>query len=114
MQSFKDGNATLYYTGSHFPTTIALQNLHYFMPYFKGEGICDVYEIISIRTIKSSEAKQIEGDEDTNDLRLAFGLRYISKQYDSIQSINTSKMINHTFIDTTFDELDKIVIIDER
>ncbi|WP_239469080.1 hypothetical protein [Bacteroides caecigallinarum] len=84
------------------------------MPYFKGEGICDVYEIISIRTIKSSEAKQIEGDEDTNDLRLAFGLRYIRKQYDSIQSINTSKMINHTFIDTTFDELDKIIIMDKE
>lgn len=114
LQSFKDGNATLYYTGSHFPTTIALQNLHYFMPYFKGEGICDVYEIISIRTIKSSEAKQIEGDEDTNDLRLAFGLRFIRKQYDSIQSINTGKMINHTFIDTTFDELDKIIIMDKE
>lgn len=114
LQSFKDGNATLYYTGSHFPTTIALQNLHYFMPYFKGEGICDVYEIISIRTIKSSEAKQIEVDEDVNDLRLAFGLRFIRKQYDSIQSINTGKMINHTFIDTTFDELDKIIIMDKE
>ena len=110
LQSFKDGNATLYYTGSHFPTTIALQNLHYFMPYFKGEGICDVYEIIRVRTITSKEVKQIEGDEDTNDLRLAFELRYFRKQYDGIQPINTSKMINHTFIDTTFDELDKYVI----
>ena len=112
LQSFKDGNATLYYTGSHFPTTIALQNLHYFMPYFKGEGICDVYEIIRVRTITSKEVKQIEGDEDTNDLRLAFELRYFRKQYDGIQPINTSKMINYTFIDTTFEELDKIVIMD--
>ena len=112
LQSFKDGNATLYYTGSHFPTTIALQNLHYFMPYFKGEGICDVYEIIRVRTITSKEVKQIEGDEEVNDLRLAFELRYFRKQYDGIQPINTSKMINHTFIDTTFDELDKIVIMD--
>lgn len=110
LQSFKDGNATLYYTGSHFPTTIALQNLHYFMPYFKEEGICDVYEIIRVRTITSKEVKQIDGDEDTNDLRLAFELRYFRKQYDGIQPINTSKMINHTFIDTTFDELDKYVI----
>ena len=54
--------------------------------------------------------KQIEGDEEVNDLRLAFELRYFRKQYDGIQPINTSKMINHTFIDTTFDELDKCVL----
>ena len=113
LQSFKDGNATLYYTGRHFPTTIALQNLHYFMPYFKGEGIRDAYEIMSVRTITSKEVKQIEGDEDTNDLRLAFELRYFRKQYASIQPINTSKMINYTFIDTPFEELDKLVIVDQ-
>lgn len=113
LQSFKDGNATLYYIGSHFPTTIALQNLHYFMPYFKGEGICDVYEIMRVRTITSKEVKQIEGDEDANDLRLAFELRYFRKQYASIHPINTSKMINYTFIDTTFDELDEIAIINK-
>ena len=110
LQSFKDGNATLYYTGSHFPTTIALQNLHYFMPYFKGEGIRDVYEIIRVRTITSKEAKQTDVEESADDLRLAFELRYFHKEYDSVQPINTSKMINRTFIDTTFDELDKIVI----
>lgn len=80
------------------------------MPYFKGEGICDVYEIIRVRTITSKEVKQIEGDEEVNDLRLAFELRYFRKQYDGIQPINTSKIINHTFIDTTFDELDKCVL----
>ena len=113
LQSFKDGNATLYYTGRHFPTTIALQNLHYFIPYFKGEGIRDVYEIMSVRTITSKEVKQTEGDGDTNDLRLAFELRYFRKQYANIQPINTSKMINYTFIDTTFEELDKLVIVDQ-
>ena len=110
LQSFKDGNATLYYTGSHFPTTIALQNLHYFMPYFKGEGIRDVYEIVRVRTITSKEVKQTDGEESGSDLRLAFELRYIRKQYASMQPINTSKMINYTFIDTTFNELDKCVI----
>ena len=113
LQSFKDGNATLYYTGSHFPTTIALQNLHYFMPYFKGEGIRDVYEIVRVRTITSKEVKQTDGEEGSNDLRLAFELRYFRKQYANIQPINTSKMINYTFIDTTFDELNKIVIMDK-
>lgn len=110
LQSFLDGNATLYYTGSHFPTTIALQDLHYFMPYFKGEGIRDVYEIVRVRTITSKEAKQTEGEENVYDLRLAFELRYVRKQYAEIHPINTSKMINYTFINTTFDELDKIVI----
>lgn len=114
FQSFKDGNATLYYTGSHFPTTIALQNLRYFIPYFKGEGIRDVYEIMKVRTITSKEVKQTEENEETNDLRLAFELRYFRKQHANIQPINTSKMINYTFIDTTFDELDKIVIMDKR
>ena len=113
LQSFKDGNATLYYTGSHFPTTIALQNLHYFMPYFKGEGICDVYEIIRVRTITSKEVKQTDGEENSNDLRLAFELRYFRKQYANIQPINTSKMINYTFIDTTFEELYQIVMMDK-
>lgn len=110
LQSFKDGTATLYYTGSHFPTTIALQNLHYFMPYFKGEGIRDVYEIMRVRTITSKEVRQTRIEEGSNDLRLAFELRYFRKQYASIQPINTSKMVNYTFIDTTFDELDKCVI----
>ena len=110
LQSFKDGTATLYYTGSHFPTTIALQNLQYFMPYFKGEGIRDVYEIMRVRTITSKEVRQTDGEEGSNDLRLAFELRYFRKQYASIQPINTSKMVNYTFIDTTFDELDKCVI----
>lgn len=113
LQSFKDGNATLYYTGSHFPTTIALQNLHYFMPYFKGEGVRDVYEIVRVRTITSKEVKQTEGEEGDNDLRLAFELRYFRKQYANIQPINTSKMINYTFIDTTFDELDEVLVVDK-
>ncbi len=30
LESFKNGTATLYYTGSKFPTTIALQDLHFF------------------------------------------------------------------------------------
>ncbi len=59
-QSFLDGNATLYYTGPKFPTTISLHDLHYFVPYIKGEGVRDIYEIIRIRTITGKEAKQAE------------------------------------------------------
>ena len=109
LQSFIDGNASLYYTGSHFPTTIALQGLHFFMPYIKGEGIRDVYEILRVRTITAKEAKQTEGEEGMDDLRLAFELQFVRKQYANIQPINTGKLINYTFIDTTFDGLDDVL-----
>lgn len=106
FQAFMDGTATLYYTGSKFPTTIALQDLHFFMPYIKGTGIRDVYEIVKVRTITSKEAKQTEIDDaDSKALRLAFELRFVRKQYANFKPIDTTKMIAHTFIDTTFDKL---------
>lgn len=114
FQAFMDGTATLYYSGKQFPTTIALQDLHFFMPYIKGKGIRDVYEIVKVRTITGQEAKQTkEDDADSKALRLAFELRYIRKQYAEFQPIDTTKMIGYTFIDTTFDKLDECVIIDK-
>ena len=112
FQAFMDGTATLYYTGSKFPTTIALQDLHFFMPYIKGKGIRDVYEIVKVRTITGKEAKQTdEDDADSKALRLAFELRFVRKQYAEFQPIDTTKMIGYTFVDTTFDRLEKCVII---
>lgn len=114
FQAFMDGTATLYYSGKQFPTTIALQDLHFFMPYIKGKGIRDVYEIVKVRTITGKEAKQTdEDDADSKALRLAFELRYVRKQYAEFQPIDTTKMIVHTFVDTTFDKLDECVIIDK-
>lgn len=108
---FENGTATLYYTGRQFPTTIALQDLHFLIPYIKGKGIRDVYEIIRIRTITAQEAKRTEYDDSlVNDLRLAFELRFNRRLFDDYQMINTHKMILHTFIDTTFDELDGLRI----
>lgn len=108
---FENGTATLYYTGRQFPTTIALQDLHFLIPYIKGKGIRDVYEIIRIRTITAQEAKRTEYDDSlVNDLRLAFELRFNRRFFDDYQMINTHKMILHTFIDTTFDELDGLRI----
>ena len=114
FQAFMDGTATLYYSGKQFPTTIALQDLHFFMPYIKGKGIRDVYEIVKVRTITGKEAKQTdEDDADSKALRLAFELRYVRKQYAEFQPIDTTKMIVHTFVDTTFDKLAECVIIDK-
>ena len=110
---FLDSTATLYYTGSKFPTTIALQDLHFFMPYIKGKGVRDVYEITRVRTISAKEAKQQDGEEGENDIRLAFELRFVRRQYPCYQPVDTSKMVNYTFIDTTFGELEEIVVIDK-
>ena len=105
-QDFLNGEAKLYYTGRQFPTTIALQNLHFFMPYIKGQGIRDVYEIVRVRTITAKEVKQTGGDEaPVDDLRLAFELRFSRQLYPDYQKIDTHKMIYRTFIDTTFDKL---------
>ena len=115
FQAFMDGTATLYYSGKQFPTTIALQDLHFFMPYIKGKGIRDVYEIVKVRTITGKEAKQTdEDDADSKALRLAFELRYVHKQYAEFQPIDTTKMIVHTFVDTTFDKLDECVVIIDK
>ena len=100
FQAFMDGTATLYYSGKQFPTTIALQDLHFFMPYIKGKGIRDVYEIVKVRTITSKEAKQTEIDDaDSKALRLAFELRFVRNQYANFKPIDTTKMIFQTFID---------------
>lgn len=115
FQAFMDGTATLYYSGKQFPTTIALQGLHFFMPYIKGKGIRDVYEIVKVRTITGKEAKQTdEDDADSKALRLAFELRYVHKQYAEFQPIDTTKMIVHMFVDTTFDKLDECVVIIDK
>ena len=76
------------------------------MPYIKGKGVRDVYEITRVRTISAKEAKQQEGEEGENDIRLAFELRFVRKQYSDYRPVDTSKMANYTFIDTTFDVLE--------
>lgn len=112
-EDFENGCAKLYYTGAKFPSTIALHNLHFFIPYFKEEGIRDVYEIEKIRTIKGSEAKQLEGvDDQKDDIRLAFELKFSRRLSEDFQMIKTEGMIDHSFIDTTFEELQELVIRD--
>ena len=88
-QSFLDGNATLYHTGPKFPTTISLHDLHYFIPYIKSKGVRDIYEIVRVRTITGKEAKQTEGEDATDDMRLAFELRFSRKLFDDYRPIDT-------------------------
>ena len=110
-KKFKEGTADLYYTRANFPTTISLDGLHYFIPYFEGEGIRDVYKITSIKTITGSEAKQDEGaDANTSDLRLAFKLEFSHKLWDNLRMIDIHRLIKHAFIDTTFDGIGSLMI----
>ena len=107
LKKFEEGVADLYYTGPSFPTSIALHNLHYFIPYFKDKGVRDVYEITRVRTIKGSEAKQIDMEEGKDDLRLAFHLKphhHLSEEY---HSLKPHVLIDYTFLDTTFGDLEK-------
>ena len=107
LKKFEEGVADLYYTGPSFPTSIALHNLHYFIPYFKDKGVRDVYEITRVRTIKGSEAKQIDMEEGKDDLRLAFHLKphhHLSEEY---HSLKPHVLIEYTFLDTTFGDLEK-------
>lgn len=108
-KSFLNQSATLYYTGAKFPSTIALQDLHYFVPYIKGKGIRDVYEIVRMRTITGKEAKQDEGADAMDDLRLAFELRFSRQLYKEYRMIDVLKMTDLTFLDTTFSDIDGYV-----
>lgn len=114
-QKFMNGKASLYYTGKQFPTTIALQDLHFFMPYLKGQGVRDIYEITKVRTITNKEAKPISADdEESKALRLAFELRFVRNHYSDFRPVNASKWKDYAFIDTTFDKLDECAMIDKQ
>ncbi len=79
---FQDGGITkYYYTGKtkSFPSTIALNKLYYFMPYFKKIGIKDIYLIKVARIGSKSE---IRDDSNDTDPRLIFELEYIGSLED--------------------------------
>ena len=108
-KNFEESKADLYYTGANFPTTISLDGLHFFIPYFKEQGIRDVYKITRIRTITGKEAKGDEGsDTNTSDLRLGFELKFSHKLADDFIKISTKGMIKDCFFNITFDKIEKL------
>ncbi|MDE5880828.1 MAG: DNA (cytosine-5-)-methyltransferase [Muribaculaceae bacterium] len=75
---FQDGHITkYYYTGKtkSFPSTIALNKLYYFMPYFKGLGVKDIY---LIKIARIGNKAEIRDDSNDTDPRLIFELEYVS------------------------------------
>ncbi len=95
--NFKNGTATYYYSGDTFPSTIAIDGIDYFAPYFSGLGIRDLYEVVKIHT--DTKAKG-EGDDK---LRITFDLKY-SRQLQKDYQIVTLP-IQHSYAYTTIDSL---------
>ena len=109
FEAFEDGTAELYYTGAHFPTSVSLHDLHFFMPIIKGKGIRDVYEVTKVRTITSREAHQVSTDPD-DDMRLAFTLKFHHRYFDRFRKVDMQSAKLYSFIDTTFAELENYLI----
>lgn len=92
---YNDRKAKAYFTGKKFPSTVALNKLYYFMPYTKGKGIRDLYQIKVARVAPKHE---FVADADENDLRIAFEIEYVTQIYDYYKPIRLN--IWHTFTDT--------------
>ena len=95
---FLDGAPTkIYYTGKtrNFPSTIALNNLYYFMPYIKGKGIRDCY---LIRIARIGNKAEIHPETNDKEPRLVFELELV-KQFPKY--LNIQPNILYTYRDTT-------------
>ena len=100
VEHYFDRSAKIYYTGKKFPSTIALNNLFYFMPYIKHKGIRDLY-LIKIARIGTRKESQL--GNDPNDLRLVFEIEFIKQLFDDYRPVELK--VWRTYTDTTIDEL---------
>ena len=96
LDPFNRQNASIYYTGKKFPSTVRLNKLYYFMPYTKGKGIRDLY-LIKVARIGTKHEVRLDCDE--NDFRLVFELKFIKQLFEDYQPIKLK--IWRTFTDTT-------------
>jgi DNA (cytosine-5)-methyltransferase 1 len=100
IEQYLDRSAKIYYTGKKFPSTVALNKLYYFMPYFKGKGIRDLY---LIKVARVGTRKEGNFDNDPNDFRLVFEIEFVDELFDDYQPIHLD--IWQTFTDTNMREL---------
>ena len=96
-ENFKDGTASVYYSGDTFPTTIPLDGIDYFAPYIPDRGIRDLYLVSGIHT--STKAKGADDDK----LRITFELKYARTLFTDYKIVPLP--IQHTFNDTSLDIL---------
>lgn len=110
VQHFLDGSAKIYYTGKKFPSTVALNKLFYFIPYFGKQcdlnfsGIRDIY---LIKIARVGTRKEGTPENDPNDLRIVFELQFIKRLYEQYQPHRLQ--IWETFTNTTLKKLHKQV-----
>lgn len=106
VRHFLDGTAKIYYTGKEFPSTIALNKLYYFMPFFGlkcGLGFTGVRDLYLIKIARVGTRKEGESDNEPNDLRLVFELQFVKHLYEQYQPHRLN--IWNTFTDTTLKAL---------
>ncbi len=102
-EQYMNQTAKIYYTGSKFPSTVALNKLYYFMPYLKGKGIRDLY---LIKIARVGCRKEGQRGENKKDFRLVFEIEFVSQLLDDYKPIELK--IWHTFTDITMHELIKV------
>lgn len=84
-----------YYTGktSTFPSTVVLNKLYYFMPYFKGKGVKDLY---LIRVARIGNKAEIHPETNDKEPRIVFELEYL----ESLPEYEMIKLYRYWFKDT--------------
>lgn len=100
ISQYLDKSATIYYTGKRFPSTVELDKLCYFVPYLSGQGIRDLYRI---KVVRVGTRKEGQADNNSNDYRLVFEIKYIRQLFDEYK--HPTLEIWHTYTDTRLEKL---------
>lgn len=95
IEPYANQRAKAYFTGKKFPSTVKLNKLYYFMPYTKGKGVKDLYQIEVARVGTKHE---FDDSADENDFRLVFEIKFVTQLFDDYKPIKL--MIWRTFTDT--------------
>lgn len=108
VRHFLDGSAKIYYTGKKIPSTVALNKLFYFIPYFGKQcdlGFTGIRDLYLIKIARVGTRKEGTPENDPNDLRIVFELQFVKRLFDQYQPHKL--YIWDTFTDTTLETLTK-------
>lgn len=100
ISKYLDKNATVYYTGKRFPSTVELNKLCYFVPYLSGQGVRDLYRI---KVARVGTRKEGQTGNNPNDYRLVFEIEYIKPLFAEYKPLSLE--IWHTYTDMILGEL---------
>lgn len=95
IEPYANHRAKAYFAGRKFPSTVKLNKLYYFMPYTKGKGIRDLYQIEVARVGTKHEFVE---SADENDFRLVFEIKFVRQLFKDYKPIRLK--IWRTFTDT--------------